>query len=488
MINGNSPPANAITQHKLFYIIASLFFLISAFYAVYYYKERCLYIDSAFQLFKIITYEGFNFEAFRFGVVFSQIPTIIAIKVGVPLKSVLIIFSLSFWFVNYLVFLFCYHILKERTVSFIIPASLLIGISHGYFYTVTELYQAIVFIVLFYAWVNTRFNEKKSNKQQLINLLIAFIIFLQCFFCHPSSIFPILFIIGYHVLYIKGNWKNGIFILIPLILIVTIIKLKLTESTSYEGNLFVNFMKIPVLISEHHIPYPLKFILHHIWGIYLIPLVLFIVLITHYIYKRKYRLFGFFVIAFFIFFGILLLTFYKGGDDIEMEKTFAPLLLFILIPIAKEVVFYNQNYKIAKGIIYWVIVFAGFIFIHKAGNLYQKRVVYLGTLLDRSKSQQCDKFIIRRNELNEIIRIPWALSVETLLYSALETPYNMKSIYSTSVENEFSNIDLNDPNLFLMTSFWLKWDYPLNKKYFKLKTCPYSWLQTGFQDIKKQEK
>jgi hypothetical protein len=477
MSNNASPSTNAITLHQLFYIIASLFFLTSAFCAIYYYKERCLYIDSAFQLFKIISNENFNIEAFRFGVVFTQILPLIAIKAGLPLKAILLIFSLSFLLVDYLVFLICYHFLNEKTVSFLIPAALIIGISHAWFYVVTELYQAIVFVILFYAWVNTRFAGKNSNKQLAGNLAIALVIFLQCFFCHPMSIFAVLFIIGYHVLYTKQNLGSQVLVLLPFILLVTVLKYFVTDSSSYEGNLFGNFVRIPSLLSEHQIPYPLTFVLHHTIGIYAIPFLLFILLVAHYIYYKKYRLLSFLGITFLSFLGILALTFSKGGDDIEMEKTFALPLLFILIPVSKEIVFYNQNYKFTKAFIFLAIVGTGFWFIQKAGTIYQTRISYLDALLDKTKSQKGNKFIMERKEVNEIIRIPWAVSVETLLYSALTTPGDQRSIYISSDQHEFSRVDLKDPKLFLLTSFWLTWGEPLNKKYFNLKSYPYQWLK-----------
>ena len=87
---------NEIPLTNLFFIIANFFFLVSAIFAVYYYKERCLYIDSAFQILKMISFKNFNFEAARYGVFFTQILPILAIKLSLPLKVVLIITSLMY--------------------------------------------------------------------------------------------------------------------------------------------------------------------------------------------------------------------------------------------------------------------------------------------------------------------------------------------------------------------------------------------------------
>ena len=224
---------NKLTIQKLFFIIANLFFVSYAFLALYYFKERCLYIDSAFQLFKIINFENFNIEASRYGVFFTQLLPLLAIKLGLPLKTRLVIYSLSFVIVYYSVFLLCYFKLKEKTASFIIPVVLIIGISNGFFYLVTEIYQAIIFLIAFYAWISNRFVGVRTIKTKVFDISIAILLFLQCFFCHPTAVFPALFIIGYHVLYHKQFRKNELFILVPLIIIVAFVKINLTKSFTY---------------------------------------------------------------------------------------------------------------------------------------------------------------------------------------------------------------------------------------------------------------
>jgi len=464
---------------KIFFLIANIFFLLSAILAVYFYKERILYIDSAFQIFQILNFENFNIEASRYGVVFTQILPLLAIKLGLSLKSILIITSLSFILINYLVFLLCYKVFKEKSVSFIIPATLIVGISHGFFYTFTETYQAIVFLVAFYAWINTKFVELKTIKNNIFNIFIAFLLFLQSFFCHPVAMFPALIIIGYHIVYYNQFKNIQLYILIFVVVFVSFAKLKLTGTSSYEGELFSNILKSPGLLLALFSHYSAKYFLSRIFlNIYFVTFIFTIVLFIHYILKKKCKLLIYWIISSFVFWCILVLTFYQGGDDIAMEKVFAPFSLIIIIPFAKEIVFSNNKYKLHKSLAFIGIVVLGFIFILKSGNLYEKRISYMQKILKNTELENTNKFLVEQKKLKPIMRIPWAVSIETLLLSAIETPDNQRTIYVTSNKKDFSDIDITIPNQLFVTSFWLNWQYnSLNKKYFKLKPCKYKWFK-----------
>jgi len=482
------PSVKEWTLTKLLFIIANIFFIVSALFSVYYYKERCLYIDSAFQIFKMLNSESFNFEAGRYGVFLTQIIPLLSIKFGLSLKSFLIITSFNFIVINYLVFLLCYFLVNEKSVAFIIPTTLIICVSFGFFYTITEVYQSIIFLIALYAWINTRFAEIKSIKIQFFNVTIAFLLFVQSFLCHPIALFPALFIVGYHIVYHNQFKKIDNLILIPLFLLVAFIKYTNTDASSYEGGYLKNFVNSPSLLFNLFGFFPAKYFIKRIFfDIYLIPLVFIIILDIHYLIQKKFKLLVFVTGSFFLFWTISVLTFYEGGDDIAMERAFASIALFAVIPFAKEVIFFNDKYKITKALAFIGIIGLGFFAIHKAGEIYKTRISYMRALLKSTKSDSNVKFIAVQNELSDIIRIPWAFGVESLMLSAIETPNDQRTIYLTSNKNDFSNIDLTTPDRLFAVPFWLEWPYSnLNKKYFNLKPCAYKWLSNNnFEESRK---
>jgi hypothetical protein len=91
-------------------------------------------------------------------------------------------------------------------------------------------------------------------------------------------------------------------------------------------------------------------------------------------------------------------------------------------------------------------------------------------MMNYSEKYPGKKFIIGKKDvdMNKII-VPWALSVETLLYSSLGSPDSSKTFFFTEDTGKF-NFDKENPDLFLCTNFWQDWSSEnLNRKYFRLK-------------------
>ena len=235
--------------------------------------------------------------------------------------------------------------------------------------------------------------------------------------------------------------------------------------------------------------YPIQYFKNHIfYDIYLVHILLLAILVFFYIVKKRYLMLIYVVGGTFLFWCILAQTFYLGGDDIEIEKVFAPLALFLAIPVSKEIIFSNQKGKYIKSILFIGIIILGFSFIHKSGKYFETRVLYLGSLLNRTDSSVNKKFIIEQKELNEIIRAPWAVSVETLLLSTINSPDNQKTIYVTSNKQEFEKVNIELPDQFFLVPFWFKLDQPLNQRYFKLSPGPYTWINNSFFNSGKRYK
>lgn len=132
-------------------ILGHLSFMALFLASVYFYKERILFADSAFQFFKIINFEKFNVEAARYGSVLPEIPLLMAVKLGLNLKMLTIIYSVSFIGLYYLVYILCVHWLKNPKAGLAVVLTLILCISQSFFHPVTETHQSLVYSVLLFA-------------------------------------------------------------------------------------------------------------------------------------------------------------------------------------------------------------------------------------------------------------------------------------------------------------------------------------------------
>ena len=122
-----------------------LFFFVLLLFSIYFYKERILFTDSAFQYFKIINFEKINIEASRYGAILPQLPTVLFSKLGLNIKLLPIIFSCSFVLLYYAIYVITVHLLKNAETGFIILLVLTACISQSFFHPVTETHQSPCF-------------------------------------------------------------------------------------------------------------------------------------------------------------------------------------------------------------------------------------------------------------------------------------------------------------------------------------------------------
>jgi len=461
-------------QDKQIYIATTLFYALSFAFASYFFKERCLYLDSAFYLFKIISNEGFNFEASRYGIFLTQIIPIIAIKLGISLKSLMILVSVNFIFVNYLIFIISYHIIGEKKVAVIFPFVFITGISFGFFYSYTEIYQASALVIAFYAWINRRFNKTDIK---LYEYIVALLIIIESFLCHPSSIIPIIFICGLHIIHYNQFNIKGVGLFIPFSILLAIIKILLTKSNSYEGNLFSNFINSPELLTNIFSYYPAQYFFDKMFGgIYFIPALSILLLIVLCIKRKKFLLLSYCLSSFFIFWILTVLTFNRGGGSVEIEKMFSPLMLLIIIPLCNELDFKNMNYNHIKVFVFYIIILSGFYQIHKIGKKFTGRTDKLIEMMATLSKTGENKFIVNYNDLMQNVRSSWSVAVESLFLSAIMNPEKQLTIFIAKNKQQLSGINLNNPKLFLAVPFWIRWETPLNKRYFRLKESKYKWI------------
>lgn len=463
---------------KIIKALSLFFFLAILLIAIVFYKERVFYYDSAFQFFKILFFDKFNIEAGRYGTVIVQLPVIIAMKLGFSLKSLSVIFSASFVVLYALVFLLVTFGFKNDFAGLAIVMSLAMGTSLGFFHTVTEIHQGIVYSLLFlgvlYVPVYKNFPVIKNDLLTALAIAIGML----AFFSHPSSFFLLAFVLGYFIVDQKAWNQPKIYFLFFLLMTGVVLKLIFTDSGSYEGQLFPKPELFLNLTPKFWTLYGFKFFFKRIFGIYFFLVVSSIILIINYICLKHWLKLGYFLLASGLFFIITLVTYHEGNADIAMERIFLPLNVFVAVPFCKDFIFRDKHLKIAKVIYLSLLLIVGIGFILNGATRYKKRTQYLEKLIGEAKIQGASKLIASADQLDmNIVEVPWALATETILLSSLNNDSSV-TIYLTDTKDDIAKINTQDPGVLLIANFWLYWNAKdLNKRYFILKNEPYHVLK-----------
>ena len=182
-------------------IAGHLFFLAYFLMALFYYKEIMLYSDNAFQCFKLVNFGTFNVEASRYSTFFVQLIPLVAVKLHLPLKIILPLYSVSFPVLYYSVYLLCVYGIGSDAAGILMILTLSLCTRQSFYYAFTETFQALVYCVLFYAFFNReKISEDEFHPSQNQNKLwmifkksgmhvfICLLLILLCYFAHPVSL------------------------------------------------------------------------------------------------------------------------------------------------------------------------------------------------------------------------------------------------------------------------------------------------------------
>jgi hypothetical protein len=454
-----------------------LFFLCMLIFSIVYFKERMLYYDSANNTFKLVQFENFAIPALRYSKLLVQLIPVALLKLNFSLKIIVISYSVSFVLLYYTLFHLAVFKLKNLGAGLLIIFVLVVGVRHAFYYTTTETPQGLAYLGLFLAWLYFSSDQAVNGfKFYSIGLLII----LLAFFSHPITLFPLLFIIGFHMIDTKSFKKSRAYILIGIIALIYIAKFAVTPANSYEGSFFSRFVDYKSLLNDFGKSYSFRFMKPRMYSIYLITWIGFLITSSYYFVSKKYLKLAFYLAFSGIFIIILFLTFQKGDSNIAMEKNIMPLNFIILMPIIIEI-FRRKDVNIIRISAYLLLAFSilwSSYHVFNTRKVYHKRIVYLEQMINVARQQDNKKFIIKKEVLNpNKIMVEYALSTETLLLTSIEGPDSSLTIHyvSNRMKNKFRT-DMED--LFFFTQYWptIPMDQ-LNKRFFHLPDGKYSELK-----------
>ncbi len=469
---------STISEEKInrpYLILGYIFFIVLFTLSILFFKERILFSDSAFQFFKIANFETLNIEASRYGAILPQIPVLLAIKAGINLKWLVIIYSVSFILLYFLIFLCCVHLLKNIPAAIAVIMILILCVSRSFFHPVTETHQGLVFSVLVYAIL-----QYSGFRNSFIKYVLATIVIILSFFAHPVAIYPLAFIIGYVAIDKQLLRVPAPYILLFIVGVLAIGKVVLTNENSYEGKFFSELLKSPAIILDLPHAYSTKFFIKRIFGLYFWLAVLELTLITYLISKKEYVKLFWQLTTSGLFFIITLLTYNHGDSDIMMERAFMPLAFFVTVPLLKETLKNSKQYRFLKLAVLTIIFLIGITRIYMQGIKYQERTKFNIELLEKTAHIPNQKFIIERKKIDKYFPVFWSFSFETLLLSTITEETPTQTIFPTDDVSRYIPYTKKKMEVFLGTDFWIEWKIEdLNPKYFNLTNkYPYTILKT----------
>lgn len=452
-----------------------LFFFFLLLISIVFAYERIINTDAAYYLFKLIHFEKFNIEHDRYSAFISQLLILPLIRAGIDLKILIYLYSVSFVLLFYVLYLIIRYVLKDERTPFILVFTLVVGLSHPHYRPVSESTQGLVYAMLLPGILALEPGGNR-HKSGFLKLTYSLVILLLCYFSHPITIFPLLFILIMNI-FEGNNYKSYLpYAIIAGTLFLFLIKYLTGTSSSYEGDKLINLNELSTQLKSFFSLYPTRFYLSRIPTIYLVPVSLFI--LNMFVYLKNKKIIKAIILAgtcglFFLIHNIIYLG---GGADIELEKNFMTLNFFIYFAFFKDI-FFNLKLRL-NSLFFILIIFCFSIWTSlRASETYTKRISYHDRIYQSLSSLEGKKYFTYDDELSEDLLFSWGIGVETLIYSAAQSRENVLTLYSFSNKEKLPNY-IDDPNLYLCVPFWEKWDIKtLNERYFSLPETKYEFIE-----------
>jgi hypothetical protein len=453
------------------------------FWAVWFAKLKMTFTAPAFHSFSIMQYEDVAIQVNRFGAIVTQVFPLMAYKLGLPLKWILIIYSASFMLLH----LAAYAYLLRRygvKAAWLLVLSYLLFSTDLFYWTISEHQQAMIYVVLWAAWLYDRKDAPISVWAVGMNIFA----FIWIIFLYPSSVFTLFFVLGFVFLHQAKRqwlWLAG---LILLLLTVIWVKSRLFsneyDAKKYES-LELGWQQI--LTTGELLPSMRAFLRHCLSDYYWFVIVVALNIGTY--LRRRQWLLAVWQLGNVVGLAIIVqLTIHDDGGKFYIDNMYLPLGFMAALPLLYDTI--GDSFK--KDTSYIATNYHPIIWAHAAliafavvrmyqvwarQDIYQARHAWLVQTVDKLKTLEGRCFIATEADVPKDILLlcTWSVGYETLLLSSYDDPNQARTLLIVPSFDRYNHLMQASENRWFGT-VWGDldtWVLPTFKKYFPLPDMQY---------------
>lgn len=412
-------------------LLGHLFFLILIILSIVFYKERILHFDSAYYTFNLLFSEDFFIAHDRTVSYASQLLPLFAIKMGWSLKTVLVLYSLSFMLLFYAIYNIIVYGFKNVEGGIFLALCVSLTVRYKFYAAISEVYFSLALAALLIAWLtkNKAQFPKLTNLQNfLIGLFLVFLLTTS----HPIIVLPVLSFFAFDLFYNK-QWKNvwnwGLIAATIGAFAFKFIGIQ-NDSDSYESNRINDTF---AQLIDYQSLFDLK-----VWDIlqwyfetqYAFPFVVFVISIIILLARKHIMSSIILILSILALIVVIMLTFaYVNGKIYAMIDGYLGLVgVVVAIPILYAILKSKQH--VLSFIVVSVLLLYNLHRIYGTRKYFQKREAYIEQKVEQNVLPEQRKLVLRMQDfIWDKYWFYWALPYETLLLTALESPDKAATIY-----------------------------------------------------------
>jgi hypothetical protein len=451
---------NRIVPHLPWFVLFAL--------ATYLYKAR-IFADSGFYVSQFINNQTFWIECQRIVLGISQIIPLIGVWIGLQIKYILLLYSLSHVIFFYILFLFVYYGLRDRRSGLLIILAQTVGIMHSFYTPMFELYYGVPLLITFYSIWRLQFRFRTIYILLILEVLILL--------SHPLAFMLFVFLLLYD--FREETAKPFKYYAAIGIVFIAAVAFKYFVMCGYEsGKLAWQFnytenTQYLQLINPAYYKVLGLFMLRY-YSEVLIAFILVIFMLAN--RKQWFRLLV--VAGTFFAYVFLVNSAYTVSPSRYMEQVMFPFVPIVFIPLiygfpasGRQGLLNISVLLISALIAYRLAV------IYYGSEIFVKRIAQMEQLIETARQKGGSKFVVSQDVIDHgYTQLNWSFPIETMLLSAIDG----NDITVTIAPEDDLYFENNNNKMaadqFIFRRWELKDEKWLNSRYFHLDIGPYRTL------------
>ncbi|MBX2877981.1 MAG: hypothetical protein KTR30_38035 [Saprospiraceae bacterium] len=454
------------TFDKVLRWIGHLFFGVLLLMSLLYYKERLLHFDAANYTFQLLYYEDFYIGHGRWISAPTQLLPLLAIKLGASLRAVLMIYSASFILFYYSIFLIVVYGFRQAKVGIFLALVLCLAMRYKFYGPVGEVILSMGSVALLLGWLWR--GEVMSHWSRHWNYLFSFLLMLILVLTgHPFAALSLLFVMGFYWISAAKWWDREFWIMMGTALLLLGRKyFSLQKEGSYEAGQMDNLQEGIKLLGSFQEYYVFDRILHFLDTEYAFPFAIFCLCLVVLLYQKKWMLTAFLLVSHLGMLAAIMVSFSYLNDPIYilLDGYLSHLGVIWALPMVFVLLEERRVWSVALMIL---LLGFGLDRIHEKRSFFQQRTEIIGAIMEPGVEQGHRKLLHHMDHFDwQRLWLPWAVGVETLMYTALQDPEQAATLYYQQARLDEEEHALEgqsflgvqyDPFLFKLDSLPSKW-------------------------------
>lgn len=397
--------------------------------AVVFYKERTILLDNSLFLFEMLKDNSFSIQRNRFIVIFPQLLPLLAAKLSLSLKWVMISYSVGYMLYHIACYVLC-GLLKNYRMGIALLLVNTMIVAHTFFWHLSELGLGISLMFPFFALLI----DIGHRHTKPLQYLLAGAGLITIVFSHPLIIFPFFFTCAFVWFnkHVKAD-RRMIIIICIIFGLILFAKKKLLPDT-YESDSTYLIKNFKWYFPDYFRAYSnIRFVDNWFYVYYWLP-VFYIGALVFYAVKKRWWLFMLVLVSCFVYSQIVNISYpeYKGTYDFHWEYMYSSLCLFLALPMVFDIFPAINKHKIIVPAIVGLVVITALLRVNMIRKDYRGRVDWYRGYAEKYGKEKM--MVGLHDKPMGSLLIEWASPYEFWLLSTLERDTTVSIIIHKNVD------------------------------------------------------